>query len=228
MKSRKFVKIMKFKFAKKVMILICVICGSWSNNDQPNVLIIGDSIAGGYLPFVKEKLQGIAEVQTPKEPGEGGGTTNAIMHVDKWIGEAEWDVIHFNFGLHDMKHIDPNTGKNSTNLSHPQQAKPEQYEENLKEIVAKLKKTGAKLIFATTTPYPEKLGKQMRSPGMPEIYNDVALRIMKKEGVQVNDLYSFVLPKMEALQRAKNVHFTEAGYEALGNKVVESILKNLE
>ena len=52
------------------------------------------------------------------------------------------------------------------NLSHPHQASPKQYEKNLIEIVEKLKQTGAKLIFATTTPYPDKLGKQMRSPGM--------------------------------------------------------------
>jgi acyl-CoA thioesterase-1 len=209
-----------------VLILSCVSFSS-STNKLPKVLIIGDSISGGYLPVVKEKLQGIAEVQTPKEPGDGGGTNNAILYIDKWIGEKKWHVIHFNFGLHDIKHIDPETGKNSKNLNHPQQANPEQYGKNLSEIVKKLKATNAKLIFATTTPYPDKLGKQMRSPGMPKIYNQVALEIMKKNGIEVNDLYSFVLPRMDELQRPNNVHFTEAGSKALGTQVAKAIDNNL-
>ena len=58
-----------------------------------------------------------------------------MKEIDKWLGQAKWDVIHFNFGLHDIKHIDPETGKNSKNLNHPQQANPEQYGKNLSEIV---------------------------------------------------------------------------------------------
>ena len=82
---------------------------------------------------------------------------------------------------------------------------------NLIEIIKKLKRTGAKLIFATTTPYPDKLGKQMRSPGMPKIYNQVALKIMNNNQIKVNDLYSSVLPKISDLQIPNNVHFKEKG-----------------
>ena len=63
------------------------------------------------------------------------------------------------------------------NLNHPRQASPEQYEINLIEIVKKLKQTGAKLIFATTTLYPDKLGKQMRSPGMPKFIMKLHLEL---------------------------------------------------
>lgn len=209
-----------------VLILSCV-SFSFSTNKLPKVLIIGDSISGGYLPIVKEELQGIAQVQTPKEPGNGGGTNNAILYIDKWIEENNWDVIHFNFGLHDIKHIDPETGKNSKNLNHPQQANPEQYAINLSTIVKKLKATNAKLIFATTTPYPDKLGKQMRTPGMPAIYNKVAVEIMNENDIEVNDLYSFVLPRMEELQRPNNVHFEAEGSKALANEVCKVILENL-
>ena len=56
----------------------------------------------------------------------------------------KWDVIHFNFGIHDLKFMPD--GK--------RQVEPDDYEKNLRTLVAKLKATGAKLIWATTTPIP--------------------------------------------------------------------------
>jgi lysophospholipase L1-like esterase len=217
---------MKYNFLF-VLLVISSISFIKSTKHLPKVLIIGDSIAGDYFSIVMNKLQGIAEVQTPQEPGNGGGTTNGLLYVDKWIAEAKWDVIHFNFGLHDIKHIDPETGKNSKNLNDPQQANPEQYGKNLRVIVQKLKASGAKLIFATTTPYPDKLGKQMRTPGMPAVYNKIAIEIMRENDIAINDIYSYVLPRMEKLQRPKNVHFTEKGYQVIGNEVAEIITKHI-
>ena len=199
----------------------------------PKVLIIGDSIAGDYFPFAEETLKGKVLLYKATQMNDEGemtsceGTTMGMKKVEEWIGDTEWDVIHFNFGLHDMKHIKPDTNKNSKNLNDPQQANPEQYDKNLRAIVEKLKKTNAKLVFATTTPYPDKLGKQMRTPGMPAIYNKIAIEIMKKNDIVINDLYSYVLPRMEKLQRPKNVHFMENGSKALGEKVAQSILENL-
>ena len=54
--------------------------------------------------------------------------------MDFFLSNNKWDIIHFNFGLHDIKHIDPVTGKNSKNLSHPHQASPEEYERNLLKL----------------------------------------------------------------------------------------------
>jgi lysophospholipase L1-like esterase len=199
----------------------------------PKVLLIGDSIAGDYFPIVEEKLKGKVLLYKATQINDEGevtsceGTTMGVKHIDDWLGDTKWDMIHFNFGLHDIKHIDPETGKNSKKLEHPQQASPNQYKKNLEQIVKKMKATNAKLIFATTTPYPDKLGKQMRTPGMPAIYNKIAIEIMKKNDIVINDLYSYVLPRMEKLQRPKNVHFMENGSKALGEKVAQSILENL-
>ena len=62
--------------------------------------------------------------------------------VDAWLGKGNWDVIHFNFGLHDLKSM----------FDGYFQVSPDDYERNLRRIVFRLKQTGAKLIFATTTP----------------------------------------------------------------------------
>ena len=197
----------------------------------PNVLLLGDSISIGYTPYVQEQLSGIASVYRPVfENGNNEncqGTTNGLIHIDRWIGKKQWDVIHFNFGLHDLKHVDPVTGKNSTNKDDPYQANRKQYKRNLSVIVEKLKKTKALLIFATTTPYPDKLDAAIRDPGFSEKYNDVALKVIKKNKIIINDLYSFVLPRMQELQLPKNVHFTKKGSQELGKKVAAIIRNNL-
>ena len=59
------------------------------------------------------------------------------------------------------------------------------------------------------------------------MYNEIALKIMRDNEVEVNDLYSFVLPRMEELQRPNNVHSTESGSEALAEQVAKVIGKNL-
>lgn len=194
----------------------------------PKVLILGDSISIGYFPFVKELLADQAEVTRPfKENGNPEncqGTTNGIANIDRWIGDTKWDIIHFNFGLHDIKHIHPETGKNSNELEDPRQAEPKQYKKNLKLITEKLKTTGAKLVFATTTPYPENVGGPLRAYGDAEKYNKIALKIMHKNNVQVNDLFGFVLPRMSELQRPNNVHFTDEGSKELAEQVSKTII----
>ncbi len=200
-----------------------------SNGKEPlNVLIIGDSISIGYTPFVRQLLKTKANVFRPMlkngKHENCEGTTKGVKNIDRWLGNTKWDVIHFNFGLHDIKHVDPVTRENSNNPNHPLQANLNQYKENLKEIVGKLNITGAKLIFATTTPYPDELSGPLRDPGMPKKYNKVAENIMNKNNIAINDLYNFVLPRMAEIQRPNNVHFTEKGYKALAKKVTDKII----
>lgn len=181
----------------------------------------------GYTNYVKGFMDGVANVQRPLNPGGGyqncEGTTSGVKNIDKWIGDTQWDVIHFNFGLHDLKHVNPETGKNSNSPDDPQQADIKTYEKNLKEIVIKLKATGAKLIFATTTSFPDKPGGPLRRADQPEKYNKVALKIMKKNNIIVNDLNALTLTNLSELQPPKNVHFTEAGSEQLAREVVKVI-----
>ncbi len=213
------------------------------NNELPNVLIIGDSISIGYTPFVQELLKGKANVYRPMlengKPENCEGTTKGVEHIERWLKTTSpgagvsnsgknWDVIHFNFGLHDIKHVDPVTGENSQNPKHPQQANRRQYKKNLEIIVEKLKATGAKLIFATTTPYPDETGGPLRKPGMPKKYNRAAVKIMNKNGIRINNLHAFMMPRIAKLQRPNNVHFTPEGSKAMAQKVVERINEALD
>ena len=118
----------------------------------PNVLLIGDSISIGYTEPVRNLLSGKANVY--RIPENGGPTSRGVANLDKWLGDRKWDLIHFNWGLHDLKYM--KDGK--LDLSGTELSTVEQYAENLEELVARLKNTRAKLIWASTTPVPEGAG----------------------------------------------------------------------
>src|SRR5215467_1823332 len=116
------------------------------NPGLPRVLLIGDSISIGYTAQVRRILAGKANIH--RIPENGADTVNGLKNIDSWLGDSHWDVIHFNWGLHDLK-VTPEGGR---------QVPIEAYEKNLAALVERLKRTGAQLIWATTTPVPE--GKQ--------------------------------------------------------------------
>jgi acyl-CoA thioesterase-1 len=51
---------------------------------------------------------------------------------------------------------------------------------------------------------------------------------MDENGVAIDDLYAFALPRLKEIQQPVNVHFTPAGSKLLAGQVAESILKVLE
>src|SRR5262245_51683594 len=67
----------------------------------PRVLLIGDSVSVGYTLFTRELLKSEANVHRILE--NGGHTRQAIPKMDGWLGTSKWDVIHFNWGLHDLR-----------------------------------------------------------------------------------------------------------------------------
>jgi predicted esterase/lysophospholipase L1-like esterase len=181
----------------------------------PRVLLIGDSISVGYTLPTREAMIGIANVH--RIPENGGPTSRGLEKIDTWLGDGKWDVIHFNWGLHDLK-IMPD-GKHQVPL--------EQYEENLRKLVDRLKSTGADLIWASTTPVPVGKLKPGRSDDDVQRYNAAAEKIMKEKGIAIDDLYAFALPQLEHIQLPSNVHFTKRGSEVLAGKVAQSIEQKL-
>jgi acyl-CoA thioesterase-1 len=196
--------------------------GEFEPSPLPKVLIIGDSISIGYFKPLQEQLKDIAVVS--HNEGNAQHTAYGLKKLDEWLGNTRWDVIHFNFGLHDLKYVDAR-GKTTSVETGKHQIPIDQYEQNLDQIVIRLKKNGAKLIFATTTPVPD--GTGFRAKGDAAIYNRAAVMVMEKHGVQINDLYSFALPRLKEIQRESNVHFNPKGSEQLAEQCAKSIIKAL-
>jgi len=191
--------------------------------DLPRVLLIGDSISIGYTLDTRAMLKGKANLH--RIPTNGGHTTKGLAELDKWLGKCKWDVIHFNWGLHDLKYMVPGSRKLAAPPKGKQVTPVEKYAANLTELVTRMRKSGAKLIFATTTPVPK--GAAGRVAGDAKVYNTAAVKVMKSCSVTVNDLYAFVLPKLKTLQRPANVHFLPEGSKALATQVAANILKAL-
>lgn len=188
----------------------------------PRVLLIGDSISMGYTLEVRANLAGKANVHRPGQ--NCGDTRRGLTMLDAWLGSGRWDVIHFNFGLHDLKYLDEN-GKYVPPEKGRQVANLAQYEENLGNLVTRLKRTGAKLIFATTTPVPA--GTSGRVENDEISYNAVAVKVMKQHGVELNDLHALVKPRQSHVQRPRNVHFTQEGYTVMAEAVTKKISVHL-
>jgi lysophospholipase L1-like esterase len=194
------------------------------------VLILGDSISIGYTPFVREMLADTATVVRPMvangEKAENcAGTNYGKDQIERWLqleGGA-FDVIHFNFGLHDLKHVDPETGKNSNDPIHPHQARLKNYTAQLRSIAQELQASGAQLIFATTTPVPKGDVRPFRDPEDVVKYNAAAWTVMSELGIPINDLYGFALLRLEEIQQPANVHFTPEGSRLLAERVAQGV-----
>ena len=178
-------------------------------------MLIGDSISIGYTLATRKELAGKANVHRPAT--NCGDTNRGLEELDKWLGDGKWDVIHFNWGLHDLKRMD------GTNHQVP----IEQYEKNMTQLVKRFKKTGAKLIWCSTTPVPEGCSPP-RSNEDVLAYNAAAKKIMEKNDVVIDDLYAFALKQLEKIQRPKNVHFSPEGSTVLAGQVAASIGKALK
>jgi hypothetical protein len=116
----------------------------------PRVLLIGDSISIGYTPGVRQLLKDKANIH--RAPTNCGPTASSLVNIKKWLKPGNWDIIHFNFGLHDMMYIDEkgqlsDQGRKVNSI--------EQYKQNIKQIAILLKASAPKVIFATTTPVTE-------------------------------------------------------------------------
>ncbi len=198
----------------------------------PNVLLLGDSISIGYTVPVRRLLAGKANVFRP--PTNCSYSSNGVAKVKSWLGTRRWDVIHFNWGIWDTHYL---RGGKLVRVSDEAKAEATfapgemrirstetQYVHNLEQILAILEETGAKLIWANTTPIMSRKGERFEHIAQ---YNRAAAKLMTKRDIEIDDLYRFVLPHAADWQSKDQVHYNEVGREKLGEKVAQCVEKAL-
>lgn len=188
------------------------------------VVLIGDSIRIGYQPFVIEKLKE-ADVWGPEENCRH--SVYALDNFHAWVVEQNPDILHVNFGIHDSSIYDiyPD-GEHYITLS--------QYQFSLQRYIFRLKNElpNTTMIWAPTTPrYTPQQGVPMKQWNIAEElkiqkYNSVALEIVNKEGLPVNDLHeAIMLNDYTKCLSEDGCHMTEFGNEVLSDAVVKVIKK---
>jgi lysophospholipase L1-like esterase len=197
-----------------------------AEGDLPVVVLMGDSIRLGYAPLVAEKLKGKATIVSPGP--NGGDSANVLKLLQKEVIAHKPSVVHFNCGIHDTKKFKA-TGQF--------QVPPDKYEANLRAIVERLRKeTGAKVLFATTTPIIDsraaagrtKAGYDLLDASTRE-YNQIAAKVMAELDVPVDDVRAALGDAAEQAKLVSNdgVHFTPEGREKLAAAVAEFLLQHL-
>ncbi len=172
----------------------------------PRVLLIGDSISHMYTESVRRLLKGQANVH--RAPANCGPTQMGLKAMDDWLDEAsgkKWDLIHFNFGIHDR-------GKTAA-----------AYAGNLEKLVSRLQKTGAILVWARTTPFfnDPRAGEQLT------MLNTTADAIMTRHGIRINDLHATVADAPDRYLNNDKVHFNQHGVRVQSEQVAKVIREAL-
>jgi hypothetical protein len=178
--------------------VIAILLAVHLNADEkalPRVLILGDQIYQQPASELRKELKGKAEVHCPRmEPGVVWNSVTALHLLEQQLGEGRWDLIHFNCGLGDLIHRVPGVKAFRVMPRHAggiRTTAPEQYEKNLNTLVTRLKTTGAKLVWGSTTPIRHS-STNVFEKGTEISYNAIAAKVMAKHGIPTNDMYTFV------------------------------------
>ena len=174
-----------------------------------NVLLLGDSRRMGYEPFVRQMLEGKADVYGPQENGRGAGYT--LNSLRFWLNDFPVpDVVHWNCGLWDLG--------DDYGLGRPFSL-PEEYESAVERTVLVLRKLfpHAKIIFATTMPTTNPDTAGIRA------YNDIIRKVAEKENIPVDDLFATMHDKMITYDRGDHLHLNEEGNTIVAAQVTAAI-----
>lgn len=188
------------------------------------VILIGDSIRMGYDKYVKQALEGAAEVYYPNENCRFA--TYVLRFVHEWKKKCDWpedaDLVHWNAGLWDVCEImgdDPVTPVAF-------------YRDTIARIDRRLRVLfpQAKLVFATSTAVQEeKYGAVFkRHNEVIRAYNAAAIEALAGTDTVINDLYPLSASCPDAYHSDMTHYSTPAGIELLGGKVVSVISSQLD
>ena len=179
------------------------------------VLLLGDSIRLSYQALVGEKLGSRAEVVGPADNCRF--TKYTLWYVNLWVDElGKPDIIHWNNGLWDVYRHNILAG-----IFTPL----DEYLCELKRILTELRKTDAKIMWASTTPVNPN-HQFCRNPDI-DLYNKAAEEFMKAENIEINDLNNLVKEKIQLFICEDNIHLTDQGKEVCAEAVAAAMNKYL-
>ena len=188
------------------------------------IVLIGDSIRMGYDKYVKEALDGVAEVYYPSENCRFAQYVLRFAH--DWKEKGNWpddvDLVHWNAGLWDA--IELFGDEPITTISY--------YSQVILRIYKRLRMLfpNAKIVFATSTAVDEdRCGPHFkRHNTVIEEFNKAAIDALSGTDTIINDLYG-VTANAPLSYHSDFVHYyTNEGTELIGGAVLSVICKELD
>jgi len=199
---------------------------------HPRVLILGDSVYQQPAREAAKLLDSKVEiVYATVKPGQVHNTQAALAHLDDLLGDGSWDLIHFNFGLGDLVYRTPGIKAfrvMAKEAGGVRATSPDQYQTNLRDLVKRLGATGAKLVWASTTPIRHS-ASNVFDMGSEIQYNAIAAKLMAEQNVPINDMYGHVKSLIDMNKPAS--HGADPFYfdrKPLHPPIVDSILQELK
>ena len=184
------------------------------------ILLIGDSIRGGYDKSVKHALKDTCDVYYPAENCRFA--QYVLRFLSEWKSNLKLgddvDVVHWNVGLWDTL-VMFNDGFLTP---------PEFYEYFIDKICGRIKLLfpRAKVIFATSTPVVESRfdpSYSYRKNADVEKFNAIAVKKALEHGFLINDLYSKVKDVPESYYSDMTHLYTPEGTQLLTDAVIKAI-----
>jgi hypothetical protein len=159
----------------------------------PRVLILGDEVYRQPRDIIAKELSGKIELVRPEiKTREMLSSATIITFLDDLLGKEKWDLILFNVGIVDLIHRAPNM--KSFRLMPIEQGgvrntSDKDYEANLIKLTGRLKATGAKLAWLSTTPTKDAL---IFVPDSEIGTNAIAAKVMAAQKIPVIDMHGHI------------------------------------
>ncbi|WP_165773263.1 SGNH/GDSL hydrolase family protein [Zooshikella ganghwensis] len=185
------------------------------------VFLIGDSIRLNSEKYVVKNLSKDSYLSSPSENCES--SIKVKENLDSWLSRENFDLIHLNCGLHDVRY---NPGQKGPVCS------KKRYCENLESIFGRLAQRGSSVIWATSTPIDEIVHNAVKDSRrfLKDIieYNMASIELAKKYNFRVNDLYNKTSTQvLSDILLPDGIHFNEVGNAKIGTWISNAINETL-
>ncbi len=185
------------------------------------VILLGDSIRMGYDKYVRDSLEGVAEVYYPAENCKFAQYMLRMISAWKAKFPQEVDLIHWNAGLWDLLEL----------YGDGPLTPIEFYGQMIRRIDRRLRLfyPNAKIIFATSTGVDESgnTSDHIRHNSTIEAYNKAAIEALKDTDTIINDLNAVTKDAPSEWRSDRTHYYTPAGIENVGGAVIDVICKEL-
>ena len=193
----------------------------------PRILIIGDSISGHYLTGVRERMRGKANIigESSMQKGTWASMGPRFYRSDSaskgddlkhFLAErGPFDIVHFNNGIHNFAGAKPGDEK--------------PYAEQLRQVVAIIRASGAICLFANST---GTLGDNVipRSPRYLSnclAFNAAAEAVMRELKVPVTDIHGMIQPRIKELISSDFIHTNKEADEMMADLIAKRLTETL-